>query len=179
MPRRTHPAPPEPAGHALDESCENKLTRDRRRCRRITSWPGELGGTSSIKDKQPTHLNRPSEPPVSGHFPTTILQLFTYSFACSIANPSPDLPTDLLAPADALRSRLRNALNAAGHRWPDACQHRIAYKAAYQTERPCFPETLSTSTIETAEHSTTQDIPQCPETDAKDAWRAGPASTCL
>ena len=125
------------------------------------------------------HRYRPSEPPVSGHFPTTIPQLFTYSFACSIANLSSDLPTDLLAPADALRSRLRNALNAAGHRWPDACQHRIAYKAAYQTEWPCFPVTLSTSTIETAEHSTTQDIPQCPETDATDAWRAGPASTCL
>jgi hypothetical protein len=38
----------------------------------------------------------PSEPAVS--VPTTIPRLSTHPFACSIANPSPDLPTTLLAP---------------------------------------------------------------------------------
>ncbi|KAM0712801.1 hypothetical protein Q7P35_000248 [Cladosporium inversicolor] len=167
---------PPPAPQQLSK--KNKLTRDRRLCW-MTSPPCDLDGTSSIKDTIPIvfRATRVRTPP--NHKSSTTLT-HTHSLAqLQISHLASLQSTILLAPADALRSRLQNALNAAGHRRPDACQHCIANKAAYKTKRLCLPETFSTSILETAEHSATQDTSQCPEADPTDTWHADAASTCL
>jgi hypothetical protein len=74
----------------------------------------------------------PSEPAVSEHHfnhdsssvRPAIRLLFYGSTACHLYDTS--------RATNALRSRRQHAFHAAGHCWPDACQHRITNTAPYQ-----------------------------------------------
>ena len=98
---------PNPNTRARKTHHKNKLRRDRRRAWWMTSGRCDLDGTSSVKDKQPKaqHHNRLPSHPYPDTIPTTIVpRLPSHPFVCSIANPSPELPTNLPVPTNALRS---------------------------------------------------------------------------